>query len=163
MSPWLFNNNNVFHKQIDVVDRLKDFNLDELFADQKRTAKKSYYSIVDNEKKIYLFQYRTMDKAKKKKITIKKSAIKKLPKKEASTIQSVIFGNKWKLADAKRWLKENDHKPIGKVHITKAVGKREGGSMKFTLVNKDMFDKLGFKRTKQGISFTIGALKTVNK
>ena len=107
-----------------------------------------------------------MDKSKKKKITIPKSSIKKLSKKEPSTIQSVIFGNKWVLKDAKKWLKDNDHKPIGKVHITKKVGKRAGGSMKFTLVNlqdasgKDKFDKLGFKRTNQGISFTIGSLKT---
>lgn len=79
--------------------------------------------------------------------------------KSSSTIQSIIFGNKWKLTDAKKWLKENGHKPISKVHITKKIGKRQGGSMKFTLVDKDKFDKLGFKRTKQGISLLIGTLK----
>ena len=92
-----------------------------------------------------------MSKVKKKEVSSTKPS---------STIQSIIFGNKWKLIDAKRWLKDNGHKPIGKVHITKKVGKRQGGSMKFTLVDKDKFDKLGFKRTNQGISFTIGSLKT---
>lgn len=93
--------------------------------------------------------------AKKKKISIPKSAIKKLPKKDPSTVQSIIFGNKWKLKDAKKWLKVNSYVPIEKVHITKKIGNKAGGSMKFTILDAKDCGKLGFKRTNQGISFII--------
>jgi len=99
--------------------------------------------------------------AKKKKEEPKKRGRKKIE--NAAVIQSVIFGSMWILKDARKWLKENNFKPIGKVHISKKAGKNEGGSMKFTIVKPDKFEKLGFRKTKQGISFTLGSLKKVEK
>ncbi len=98
--------------------------------------------------------------AKKKKEPIKKGRKKK---EDPAVVQSIIFTSSWKLPEAKKWLKDNDFEPMGKVHITKKAGKKLGGSKKFTIVEADKFDKLGFKKTKQGISFLLGALKKVKK
>lgn len=77
-----------------------------------------------------------------------------------SQIQSVIFGTSWTAKDARKWLKDNKLKPIGKVHKGAKIRGRDGGSLKYTIhLKKDFKEKLGFISTKKGISFIIGTLK----
>ncbi len=96
---------------------------------------------------------------KKKKEIVKRGRKKKKDatrdSKTSSTVQSVIFAKNWKLKDTKKWLKDNSFTPIGKVHITKKVGKKKGGSKKFTIIDPKDCGKLGFKSAGRGISFII--------
>lgn len=70
--------------------------------------------------------------------------------KKKSDIQAVVFGNKWKAADARKWLKTNKLKPIKRVHKTK------GGFMRYRIIEPDNFKKFAFKKTNRGISFVLG-------
>jgi len=72
-----------------------------------------------------------------------------------SKVQSVIFGSGWDNISAKKWLKANNFKPIGRVRKTKT-----GKSRKFIIQPEKNFDKLGFKPIRnKGIFFMIGTPK----
>lgn len=91
----------------------------------------------------------------KKKITKPKQ--KNRTSKSSSTIQAIIFSRNWKTKDAKKWLKDNNLKPIGKVHKTKKRGIKLGGSLKYTIQSAEDFKKIGFKKiTSRGISILFG-------
>lgn len=72
-----------------------------------------------------------------------------------SKVQSVIFGKNWSNKDARKWLKKNNFKPIKRVNKPKG-----GNSKKFTIIEENKFEKLGFKPIKnKGIFFMIGDIK----
>jgi len=73
-----------------------------------------------------------------------------------SAIQAVIFASNWKAKDARKWLKDNNLKPLGKVHKTKKRGTKPGGSLKYTIKPAEDFKKIGFKKTAKGISLLLG-------
>lgn len=91
------------------------------------------------------------------------SSKKSTKDKKISTVQSVIFGKNWKIVDARKWLKTNNHVPIEKVIISKKTKRSEGGSKKFIIRKEKDFDKdkkLGFRKLgNSGISIIVGTLK----
>jgi len=119
-------------------------------------------------------------KKQSKKVADKKLQTKKKPSKVArfdkpskvarfdkpSKVQAVVFSKKYKTAEEKKWLKDNDFlkgKKLtnAKPHIT------SGGSKQYTIIEKSKFEKdkkgivkLGFKKTNKGIYFLIGTLKS---
>lgn len=80
-------------------------------------------------------------------------------KNKKSTVQSILFGSRWKTDDARKWLKKNKFKSIGRVQISKKTERSAGGTKTYTILSKDKFKSIGFKKTKAGISFRIGTLK----
>lgn len=89
-------------------------------------------------------------KEKKKKIVKEPVKDESNTSKDLSTVQAVVFAKGWTLPKSRDWLKKNKFKPKGKVHKTK------NGTFKYTIVDEDKFEKLGFKKTNKGVSFVLG-------
>ena len=69
-------------------------------------------------------------------------------------MQAIVFSKNWKPKDARKWMKVNNFKPIGRI-----IKSKGGNSKKYTIRKESDFkEPLGFKTIGKGISLILGTL-----